>query len=88
MTVPIAVVININGNPTLNHLLKLIGWPFFSLTPADTTPALDPIRVPFPPKFAPRDSPHHSGLTAKPPNVAAIFGSRLIVWIKGIIVAV
>ena len=36
---------NINGNPTLNHLLKLKQWPNFSLMLAATTSALDPIRI-------------------------------------------
>ena len=71
MTVPIATVIIMNGKPTLNHLLKLIGWPCFSLMPAATIPALDPISVPLPPRFAPSDSAHHSGLTWKSPNVDA-----------------
>jgi hypothetical protein len=88
MTVPMAVVIIIKGNPTLNHLLKLIGWPFFSLIPAATTPALDPMSVPLPPKSAPKASAHQRGLTAKAPNTEAIFGLRLSVSIKGIIVAV
>jgi hypothetical protein len=61
-TVPIANVININGNPILNHLLKVIGCPSFSAKPAATTPALDPIKVPFPPRSAPNAKAHHNGL--------------------------
>jgi hypothetical protein len=61
-TVPIAVVIIMKGKPTLIHLLKLIGWPCFSLMPAATMPALEPMSVPLPPKFAPSESAYHSGL--------------------------
>ena len=53
-----------------------------------TIPALDPMSVPLPPKFAPKDSAHQSGLTAKSPYREAIWGLELSVSINGIIVAV
>ena len=53
MIVPIANVISINGNPIRNHLINVIWCPNFSLNPTATTPALDPISVPLPPKSAP-----------------------------------
>jgi hypothetical protein len=62
MIVPMAKVTNINGKPILNHLLKLIRYPNLSDNPAATTPALEPIRVPFPPKSAPNAKAHHNGL--------------------------
>jgi hypothetical protein len=60
--VPIANVISINGNPILNHLLKVMRCPNFSLNPTATIPALDPINVPFPPRSAPNAKAHHRGL--------------------------
>ncbi len=72
--VPIASVINIKGIPVLNHLLKVIECPNFSDKPAATTPALEPIKVPFPPKSAPSANTHHNGLKLKSPNSEAIVG--------------
>ena len=69
---PIATVVIIKGNPMLNHLMKLIGLPYFSLIPAATTPALELIKVPFPPRSAPKANAYHSGLMWKPPKVAAV----------------
>src|SRR5438093_11950479 len=88
INVPTATVAIMNGKPALNHRLKLIEWPFFSLIPAAIIPALDPISVPLPPKFAPNDSAHQSGLISKLPQKDAMFGWALSVLISGIIVAV
>jgi hypothetical protein len=60
--VPMATVKSINGNPILKKRLNVIRYPFFSANPAATTPALEPISVPFPPQFAPNDNAHQSGL--------------------------
>ena len=60
--VPIATEESINGNPILKKRLNVIKYPFFSANPAATTPALEPISVPLPPRFAPNDSAHQRGL--------------------------
>ena len=59
---PTATEESINGNPILKKRLNVIKYPFFSANPAATTPALEPISVPLPPRFAPSDSAHQRGL--------------------------
>jgi hypothetical protein len=50
--------------------------------------ALEPIKVPLPPKLAPNDNAHHNGLIGNESNVEAITGLSLSESITGIIVAV
>src|SRR3989304_4999554 len=64
------------------NLKNFISCPFLCAMPETTTLAEAPIMVPFPPRHAPSESPHHSGRTAaSPPNAGAMS------FIKGIMVA-
>ncbi len=83
----IAKVIIINGKHILIHLVKDMWCPNFTLNATGTTPALDPIKVPLPPKSAPNARAHHNGLNWKPlalPNEAAIVGSPINVAAQSI----
>ena len=74
----ITMEISISGNPTFVYCMKVIGYPFFALTPARTTLALAPMRVPFPPRQAPRERAHHSGATSTPLlSIVSISGMRV-----------
>ena len=53
ITDPRATVKIIKGIPIFNHLVKLILCPYFIEMPTATTPALEPISVPLPPRSAP-----------------------------------
>ena len=67
------------GNPILRNCTYVIGYPCLALIPDSTTFADAPIRVPFPPRHAPRDSAHQRGITSIPLSPME--------WISGIIVA-
>src|SRR5215208_6097660 len=88
ITEPRATVKIIKGNPILNQRIKLILCPYFKDTPAATTPALEPIKVPFPPKSAPNAKAHQRGLIFKLPNRELILVLAFSVSIIGTIVAV
>ncbi|MGI0050602.1 MAG: hypothetical protein ACRD8K_02595 [Nitrososphaeraceae archaeon] len=63
ITDPRTTVKIIKGKPILNHRIKLILCPYFNEIPTATTPALEPINVPLPPRSAPNAKAHQSGLT-------------------------
>src|ERR687897_3445772 len=88
ITEPRATVNIINGNPVLNQRIKLILCPYFKAIPAATTPALEPIKVPFPPKSAPNAKAHQRGLVFKLPKTELMVGLVFSVSIIGTIVAV
>ena len=67
------------GDPILRNCTYVIGYPCLALIPDSTTFADAPIRVPFPPRHAPRDSAHQRGITSIPLSPME--------WISGIIVA-
>jgi hypothetical protein len=56
--------------------------------PAATTPALEPIKVPFPPRSAPNAKAHQSGLIFKLPKRELILILVFNVSMMGTIVAV
>ena len=88
ITEPRATVKIINGNPILNHRIKLILCPYFKEIPTATTPALEPIQVPFPPRSAPNAKAHQSGLIFKFPKRELILVLEFSISIIGTIVAV
>jgi hypothetical protein len=85
---PRATVNTINGNPILSHLVKLILCPYFIEIPAATTPALEPIKVPLPPRSAPNAKAHQRGLIFKLPKREVILLLVFRVSMIGTIVAV
>ena len=54
------------GKPILKYWPKVIGCPLFLLIPDKTTFAEAPIKVPLPPRHAPRDKAHQIGVTSIP----------------------
>ncbi|MGB2630433.1 MAG: hypothetical protein WBD17_04305, partial [Candidatus Omnitrophota bacterium] len=52
---------SINIDPYLKNFIKEMGYPFFSLILDITILAEAPIKVPFPPRHAPRARAHHRG---------------------------
>ena len=63
-------------------------YPYFIEMPTATTPALEPINVPLPPRSAPNAKAHQSGFIFKLPNVVLMLGLVFSVSIIGTIVAV
>jgi hypothetical protein len=49
---------SMNGKPKRIHHVNDIWSPNFSLSPAATTPTLDPIKIPLLPRSAPRAKTH------------------------------
>ena len=88
ITEPRATVKIIKGNPILNQRIKLIFCPSFKDIPTATTPALEPIKVPFPPKSAHNAKAHQRGLIFKLPKTESISVFEFNVSIIGTIVAV
>src|SRR5215207_3889063 len=88
ITEPRATVNIINGNPILNHWIKLILCPYFREIPIATTPALDPIQVPFPPRPAPNAKGHQRGLVFKFPKRGLLIVLEFNISIIGTIVVV
>ena len=88
ITEPRATVNIINGNPILNHRIKLILCPYFREIPTATTPALEPIQVPFPPRPAPNAKAHQRGLIFKPPKRELILVLEFNISMIGTIVVV
>ena len=81
------MVINIIG---IDHSIKprkLIGCPLRLAIPATITLADAPISVPLPPKQAPSDRAHHTGIIASRPPIAGSmdFNIGIIVATKGIL---
>src|SRR5215510_16479085 len=77
-----AMLTSIIGNAYFMKVRKRKGMPARSAMPATVRLALAPISVPLPPRQAPRDSDHQSGISASgPPKVGAML------LITGIMVA-
>ncbi len=70
----------IKGKAIIKKWRKDMGYPFFAAMPATITLADAPIKVPLPPKQAPRASDHQTG-SILAPEIA------LISWSRGIMVA-
>ena len=66
---------------------KLIGCPSRAAIPATITFADAPISVPLPPRHAPSDSAHHTGIIAsRPPSASSIaFSVGIIVATNGML---
>ena len=81
------MVISIIGIDQSIKPKKLIGWPLRLAMPATITLAEAPISVPLPPKQAPSDRAHQTGIIASRPPIAGSidFSIGIIVATKGIL---
>lgn len=81
------ILINVTGIDHIINFKKFIGRPSLAAIPATITLAEAPINVPLPPKQAPKDSAHHTGIIASlPPKLISMaFKVGIIVATKGIL---
>lgn len=82
-----ATVSSIIGIDQAINPIKLMGFPFRVAIPATITLADAPISVPFPPKQAPRESAHQTGIIASRPPIASSmdFSIGIMVATNGIL---
>ena len=83
----ISTLTSITGIDQIKNLTNPIGCPSREARPATITFAEAPINVPFPPKQAPSDNAHHTGIMASlPPKAGSIdFNIGIMVATNGIL---